>query len=269
MRAGQAMALAQKTGVVVAHRWAAWGLGVAGLMDDDPAAVHAALGEFIQGVEEQGLPEPVSAMFLADEIEALVALGELGRAHHLTEVLEDAARRQRRSWVLVAALRCRALLHFAEGALDAAALTADEALQHCAGLELRIEVGRTLLLAGRIARRRKQKGQARGLLEQAVQLFAETGCAVLHARAVAELERVGGERVPPLTATEQQVATLSASGLTNRAVAARMGISPKTVESNLSRTYRKLGIRSRAELGSLLGRPEEQPKRLPATEGNT
>lgn len=269
MRAGQAMALAQKTGVAVAYRWAAWGLGVAGLMDDDPAAVHAALGEFIHGVEEQGLPEPVSAMFLADEIEALVALGELRRAHHLADVLEDAARRQQRSWALVAALRSRALLHFAEGALDAAALTADEALQHCAGLELRIEVGRTLLLAGRIARRRKQKGQARGLLEQAIQLFAQTGCPVLHARAAAELERVGGQGVLPLTATEQQVATLSASGLTNRAVAARMGISPKTVESNLSRTYRKLGIKSRAELGSLLGRPEEQSTLRTTEEGNT
>jgi DNA-binding CsgD family transcriptional regulator/tetratricopeptide (TPR) repeat protein len=269
MRAGQAMALAPKTGVAVANRWAAWGLSVAGLMDDDATAVHAALGEFIHGVEEFGLPEPVSAMFLADEIEALVALGELRRADHLTDLLEETARRHHRSWALVAALRSRALLHFVEGALDAAALSADEALQYCAGLELRIEVGRTLLLAGRIARRRKQKGQARGRLEQAVELFAQTGCQVLHARAVAELERVGGHGALLLTATEQQVAALSASGLTNRAVAAQMGISPKTVESNLSRTYRKLGIRSRAELGSRLGHPEEQPKRRRAGEGNT
>jgi DNA-binding NarL/FixJ family response regulator len=52
-----------------------------------------------------------------------------------------------------------------------------------------------------------------------------------------------------LTPTEQRVAELVASGLTNVAVAARLSISPKTVEANLSRVYRKLGIRSRAQLG--------------------
>jgi DNA-binding NarL/FixJ family response regulator len=38
----------------------------------------------------------------------------------------------------------------------------------------------------------------------------------------------------------------------NRDVAAALFISPKTVEVNLARIYRKLGIRSRAELGRLM-----------------
>jgi DNA-binding CsgD family transcriptional regulator len=46
------------------------------------------------------------------------------------------------------------------------------------------------------------------------------------------------------------VADLAASGLTNRQVAAQLFMSPKTVEANLARVYRKLGIRSRAELGA-------------------
>jgi DNA-binding CsgD family transcriptional regulator len=37
--------------------------------------------------------------------------------------------------------------------------------------------------------------------------------------------------------------------MTNREVAGALFISPKTVEANLARIYRKLGIRSRAELG--------------------
>ena len=53
-----------------------------------------------------------------------------------------------------------------------------------------------------------------------------------------------------LTETERQVATLAASGLTNREVAARCFLAVKTVEANLARVYRKLGIRSRAELGA-------------------
>jgi len=47
-----------------------------------------------------------------------------------------------------------------------------------------------------------------------------------------------------------------AAGLTNRQVAAELFISPKTVEANLARAYRKLGIRSRAELGAWLARHE-------------
>jgi DNA-binding CsgD family transcriptional regulator len=52
-----------------------------------------------------------------------------------------------------------------------------------------------------------------------------------------------------LTASEQRVAELAAAGITNREMAAALFISPKTVEANLSRIYRKLSIRSRAELG--------------------
>ena len=45
------------------------------------------------------------------------------------------------------------------------------------------------------------------------------------------------------------MAELSAAGLTNREVARAAFISPKTVEANLARVYRKLEIHSRAELG--------------------
>ncbi|OBK48877.1 helix-turn-helix transcriptional regulator [Mycobacterium sp. 1081908.1] len=51
-----------------------------------------------------------------------------------------------------------------------------------------------------------------------------------------------------MTATEGRVAELAASGMINRDIAAALFVSPKTVEVHLSRIYRKLGIRSRAEL---------------------
>ena len=50
------------------------------------------------------------------------------------------------------------------------------------------------------------------------------------------------------------MAELAASGMTNRDVAAALFISPKTVEANLARIYRKLGIKSRAELGRHMGK---------------
>ena len=59
-----------------------------------------------------------------------------------------------------------------------------------------------------------------------------------------------------LTATELRVAELAAGGLTNREVATAAFMSPKTVEANLSRVYRKLGIHSRAELGATMASKE-------------
>jgi FixJ family two-component response regulator len=52
-------------------------------------------------------------------------------------------------------------------------------------------------------------------------------------------------------------AELAATGITNREMAAALFISPKTVEANLSRIYRKLDIRSRAELGRVMGRADK------------
>ena len=45
--------------------------------------------------------------------------------------------------------------------------------------------------------------------------------------------------------------------MTNRDVAAALFISAKTVEANLARVYRKLGIHSRAELGRHMSQPTE------------
>jgi len=72
-------------------------------------------------------------------------------------------------------------------------------------------------------------------------------------RARTELARTTVVRGAGLTPAEQRVAELAASGMTNRDVAAALFISPKTVEVNLSRIYRKLGIGSRAELGHHMG----------------
>jgi DNA-binding CsgD family transcriptional regulator len=55
-----------------------------------------------------------------------------------------------------------------------------------------------------------------------------------------------------LTPTEERVAALVAAGHTYREVADELFISPKTVQWNLSKIYRKLGVRSRGELAALL-----------------
>ena len=54
-----------------------------------------------------------------------------------------------------------------------------------------------------------------------------------------------------LTPQELQTARLVAQGLSNRAVAERLFVSPRTVEYHLSNAYQKLGVRSRGELMQL------------------
>ncbi len=56
----------------------------------------------------------------------------------------------------------------------------------------------------------------------------------------------------PLTRRQREIATLAAQGLSNRAIADRMGIGVRTVESHLEAAYRRLGVTNRAGLSDLL-----------------
>ncbi|WP_309133553.1 LuxR C-terminal-related transcriptional regulator [Cellulomonas sp.] len=59
---------------------------------------------------------------------------------------------------------------------------------------------------------------------------------------------------PPttLTAREREIASLAAGGMTSRAIAHRLTLSTRTVDSHLSRVFGKLGVHSREELATLL-----------------
>jgi DNA-binding CsgD family transcriptional regulator/transcriptional regulator with XRE-family HTH domain len=63
-----------------------------------------------------------------------------------------------------------------------------------------------------------------------------------------------GARKPQLTTREREVASLIASGSSNREIASRLGIGVRTVESHVERIRRKADARSRAQLAALIGR---------------
>jgi DNA-binding NarL/FixJ family response regulator len=63
-----------------------------------------------------------------------------------------------------------------------------------------------------------------------------------------------------LTQSERTVATLVAEGRSNREVAAALFLTERTIESHLSRTYAKLGVRSRSELAHRFGAEPELPR---------
>jgi DNA-binding CsgD family transcriptional regulator len=80
------------------------------------------------------------------------------------------------------------------------------------------------------------------------------------ARARGELARiaVSAPQTTLLTPSEERVAELAATGMTNRDIGAAVFISPKTVEAKLARIYRKLDIHTRAELGRVIGQRKRQ-----------
>jgi DNA-binding CsgD family transcriptional regulator len=115
------------------------------------------------------------------------------------------------------------------------------------------ERARTLFVIGQIRRRRREKRLARQALSEALTTFEDLGTAVWAHRARAELARIPLRLAgADLTPTEERIARLAVEGLTNREIADRTFLSPKTVEVNLTRVYRKLGVRSRAALAGRL-----------------
>lgn len=201
-----------------------------------------------------GLKEPAVAPLLPDAVQALIALDRLDEAEPLVALLEDSGRRPGRDWAEAVGARCRGLLLSAQRNFTGAATAFDQALAaHDRLPRLRYDRARTLLVLGEFQRRRNQRRAAHHSLSEAARLFADVGADQWERTARAELDRLGlttgsGDQ---LTATEQRVADLAAAGMTVREVAAALLISPKTVEAHLTRIYRKLDIRSRAELGRL------------------
>jgi DNA-binding CsgD family transcriptional regulator len=252
--AGEGLAIAWRGGLYPAIQFNTSVLAFVDLSLGHHVAVHAHLGPLADVLASIGMAEPGILRFVPDEIEALVALGELERAASILDAFEARATALQRTWSLATAARCRGLVESARGAVPAATSALETALHHHEKLGEPFELARTLLVAGQIYRRNRQKRASKHALERALAIFERLGTPLWAAKARAELARVGLRPAAPLglTPTEEQVARLVADGKTNREVAAELFLSRRTVEDNLSRIYRKLGVRSRAELARSL-----------------
>jgi DNA-binding CsgD family transcriptional regulator len=254
--AGLFSAMGWRSGAI----WSSWALGLLELSLGDNQAVDAVLGPMASVIGNMTALDPVLAVFVPDHAEALIRLGEYARAETLIDAFERQARELDRTWALAAAARCRGLLAGARGDLNRGVDCLAEALVLHDAAGLPVERARSLLELGRLLRRQKQRRRARLTLEQAHDAFTEMGAPVWAGRCEVELARVARPSPPSgLTATEETIAKLAADGLTNRAIAARSFVTVKTVEANLARAYRKLGISSRAQLARALDGQQSVP----------
>ncbi|MEE4545840.1 AAA family ATPase [Streptomyces sp. V4-01] len=205
--------------------------------------------------------QPHVTMCALDLVEAAVRAGRPAEAAALAAALRESSMVGLSPHLDMIVLACAALTTPDAEALD----LFERALAHVDPSDWPFNTARIRLCYGERLRRRRATKEAREQLVLAAKAFEELGAAPWAARAAAELrasghpaaaaERQGGGA---LTAQEREIATLAATGLTNKQIAERLFLSHRTIGTHLYQVYPKLGINSRAALRDALAALEER-----------
>jgi DNA-binding NarL/FixJ family response regulator len=206
-------------------------------------------------LEAWGVRNPAVMQWRATAASAMLASGD--RAAALDLARDQLERAERFALPIATGIGLRAL-----GVADGGAQGVETLRAAVAGLartRASLEHARALTDLGAALRSRGRRRAAREPLRRALDLAARSSASALPDRAHSELVAAGArprrsalEGAEALTASERRVAEMARDGLTNREIAQALFITEKTVEGHLSRTYSKLGVRSRARLDSAL-----------------
>jgi DNA-binding NarL/FixJ family response regulator len=137
----------------------------------------------------------------------------------------------------------------------------DEALSDAAGDRWPFERAQLRLDYAEWLRRHRRINDAKRELPQALETFRRVRAPSWERRAEAELRACGvavadapGERdgLWELTPQQRHIVRLASAGLTNRQIADRLYLSPRTVSTHLYRSYPKLGVASRNQLRDVI-----------------
>jgi DNA-binding CsgD family transcriptional regulator/tetratricopeptide (TPR) repeat protein len=198
-------------------------------------------------------PDPIGyGSYLVPEVaEAASRTGDRAMLEYVLDWLSERTRVISSGWASGMDARVRALL--SEG--EVADGLYRQSIDHLSGTRVRLELARTHLLYGEWLRRRRRRLDARRHLRTALEAFTSMGAEAFARRAEGELLATGErarrrtvDTLDQLTPQETQVARLAARGETNREIAARLFISPSTVEYHLRKAFRKLDVKSRVQL---------------------
>lgn len=142
---------------------------------------------------------------------------------------------------------------------------AADALDDQAGAQWPFERAQLQLEFGQWLRRRRRINEARPVLSAALEAFLALGARPWEERARTEL-RASGVAVPgaladpsrlrEVTPQQLEILRLAAQGLSNREIAQRLFLSPRTVASHLYRSFPKLGVAGRNQLHLLFPQPQ-------------
>jgi DNA-binding CsgD family transcriptional regulator len=198
--------------------------------------------------------ETWSTLWLHELIEAAARAGDGARAAEALEQLSAMTRVSGSDWALGLAARSRALVQGEEADYR-------EAIERLGRTRLRAQLARAHLIYGEWLRRERRRVDAREQLRIAHRELAGMGLDGFAERARRELLATGetarrgrARAAGRLTAHEAQVARLASEGLSNAEIAARLFISPRTVQHHLRKVFAQLEIESRDQLaGALAG----------------
>jgi DNA-binding CsgD family transcriptional regulator len=254
--------------------WAAARMSLAtGRPDTAPAALRALTAPDTDGPGRMHLT--VKVLATPDLVEVAVKHGDPACVKAAMQTFEMWAGAVGGPALLGQISRCHALLSVDP---DRAEEHFTAALTHLENASATFELARTQLLYGQALRRRRRPARARRYLREALEIFDSLDARGWAAQARAELRAAGGASSSPntgsvpranpeptappvadsaalseLTPQQSEIARLVAGGATNREIAARLFLSPRTVDHHLRNIFVRLGVRSRVELTRLVG----------------
>ncbi|MFI5712540.1 AAA family ATPase [Kribbella sp. NPDC051620] len=249
--AAEAMRICAERQIHLGLVWSLFALGDLELGKGDPQRALPQYERLAEVLASLGVLDPDLSP-APELVEVYLRLGRDEDARRAARVFATQATQKGQPWAQARAAR-------ALGLVDDDEQQFQQALEWHARTLDAFELARTRLAYGGWLRRARRRVDAREQLREAVAAFDELGAPGWADQAAAELKATGetARRREPstaddLTPQERQIALLLASGQSIRSVAARLFLSPKTVEYHLRKVYTKLGIHSRPELAEIL-----------------
>jgi DNA-binding CsgD family transcriptional regulator len=260
----EAIAMVERTGTGL-FNWVAYGCLAMAFVDAGQGArardliLGHAGGPDLELVDRGWLPHWYETLTLAE-----LRAGDVDAARHWADRSEVAAEAFPTPGRIGEARYARAAVELQSGRAERAAKLGLEATEGFMAAEWPIDAGRARILAARGLGMLGQRDRAVDLLRRAHAELDACGARGYRDEAGRELRDLG-ERVPrsgagrssgpdALSPREREVAELVARGLTNRQIAVELFVSPKTVESHMTRILAKAGVPSRAALAAVVER---------------
>jgi ATP/maltotriose-dependent transcriptional regulator MalT len=201
------------------------------------AAIRRALGETVERPKRVGL--------LPAYVEIMLAVGDLEQARVACDELEQASTGYESDMLRATVAYARGAFELAAGDAQAALVALRPSAQVWQELEAPYEAARTRVLVGLACRDLGDHDTAALELEAARSVFAELGAAPDLARVDSLARRKHTADTHGLTARELQVLHLVAAGRTNKAIAAELVVSERTIDRHVSNIFSKLHVSSR------------------------
>jgi DNA-binding CsgD family transcriptional regulator len=205
--------------------------------DAAAAAIRRAVGETTEPLKR--------ARLLPAYVEIMLAVGDVQEAHNACRELEEISARYESGMLGAMSAHAEGAVDLAQGDTRAALLALRHAWQMWQELEVPYEAARVRVLLGLACRTLGDDDTAALELEAARDVFARLGAAPDLARADSLTRRAASVDARGLTPRELQVLRLLAAGRTNKAIAAELVLSERTVDRHVSNIFTKLGVSSR------------------------